>query len=47
MDHVPIAFDFRMVILLNLFICVITGITLFIPLSVISRINPIKAIQFD
>lgn len=47
MNHVPIAFDLQMVLLLNVFICLITGITLFIPLSVISRINPIRAIQFD
>lgn len=47
MDHVPVTFDFNMVLLLNIFIVAITGFTLFIPLSVISRISPIKAIRFD
>lgn len=47
MNHVPITFDFDMVLILNLMVIVITGLTLFIPLAVISRINPIKAIRFD
>ncbi len=47
MNHVPIQFDPTAVILLNLFVIVMTAIALFIPLSVISRINPIKSIRFD
>lgn len=47
MNHVPITFDYSMVLILNLLIVVVTGLTLFIPLTVIARINPIKAIQFD
>lgn len=47
MNHVPISFEFLAVLLLNLLVVVITGLTLFIPLTVISRIRPIKAIRFD
>lgn len=47
MNHVPITFDFNMVIMLNVLVVLITGITLFIPLAVISRIHPIRAIRFD
>lgn len=47
MNHVPISFDYMAVLLLNLLVVTITGFTLFIPLTVISRIRPIKAIRFD
>lgn len=47
MNHVPITFDFTMVLILNSFIILMTGLTLFIPLTVISRISPIKAIRYD
>ncbi|MEQ9049371.1 MAG: FtsX-like permease family protein, partial [Marinoscillum sp.] len=47
MNHVPIQFDPMAVILLNLFVVLMTAFALFIPLSVISRINPIKSIRFD
>lgn len=47
MNHVPISLDFLAVLLLNLLVVAITGLTLFIPLTVISRIRPIRAIRFD
>ncbi|MFY0608342.1 MAG: ABC transporter permease [Cyclobacteriaceae bacterium] len=47
MNHVPIDFNFMAVILINLFIVVATAVALFIPLAVISRINPIKSVKFD
>ncbi len=47
MNHVPILFDFTAVVWINAFIVLITAMALFIPLGVISRIKPIKAIRFD
>lgn len=47
MAHVPISFDFEMILLINLLAVGLTGITLFIPLAIISRIRPITAIRFD
>ncbi|WP_258098398.1 ABC transporter permease [Marinoscillum pacificum] len=47
MNHVPILFDFGAVLWINAFVILITAVTLFIPLGVISRIKPIKAIRFD
>lgn len=47
MDHVPVDFDFQMLFLLNLLVVVLTMPTLYIPLLVISRIQPMRAIRFD
>ncbi|MEQ9307431.1 MAG: ABC transporter permease, partial [Marinoscillum sp.] len=47
MSHVPIKFDMMAVLGINFFVVMITAIALFIPLTVISRIRPIKAIRFD
>ena len=47
MNHVPIKFDMMAVFWINAFVVGITAIALFIPLRVISRIKPIKAIRFD
>lgn len=47
MSHVPIVFDWLMWVLINLFVVIITALALFIPLIVVSRINPIKSIRFD
>ncbi len=47
MSHVPIDFDFGAVLLINIFIVLATAVALFIPLAVISRINPIKSVKFD
>ncbi|WP_421877191.1 ABC transporter permease [Marinoscillum sp.] len=47
MSHVPIKFDMMAVLWINAFVVGITALALFIPLRVISRIKPIKAIRFD
>lgn len=47
MDHVPIVFDFGTIGLLNLAILVLIGLTLFIPVSIVARIQPVKAIRFS
>ncbi|WP_258103619.1 ABC transporter permease [Marinoscillum sp. MHG1-6] len=47
MDHVPILFAPKTILLVNVMTVLLTGLTLFIPLSVISRIRPIAAIRFD
>ena len=47
MDHVPIAFNWAAVIGVNLLVILLISASLFIPLSVISRIQPIKSIRFD
>ncbi|HHP7241953.1 MAG TPA: ABC transporter permease [Cyclobacteriaceae bacterium] len=47
MESVPIDFDLFWIIFINLITLLIIGLTLFIPLSIISRINPIKVIRFD
>ncbi len=46
-SYVPIALDFGIVLLLNVMAVIVVGITLFIPLTLISRIQPVKAIRFD
>ena len=47
MDHVPVLFDVMAVVWINAFVVIITAMALFVPLGVISRIKPIKAIRFD
>ena len=47
MSHVPIQFDFQVILLINLLSIFLITITLFVPLGVISRIRPIVAIRFD
>jgi lipoprotein-releasing system permease protein len=47
MAHVPISFDFEIILYINLLAVLLIGITLFIPLAIISRIRPISAIRFD
>ncbi|MBV6643396.1 MAG: ABC transporter permease [Cyclobacteriaceae bacterium] len=46
-SYVPISLDFGIVLLLNVMAILVVGVTLFIPLSLISRIQPVKAIRFD
>lgn len=46
-SYVPISLDFGIVLLLNVMAVIVVGITLFIPLTLISRIQPVKAIRFD
>lgn len=45
-EYVPMSIDFGTVVLLNISIVLIALITLFIPSMLISRISPIKTIQF-
>ncbi|MEM0939515.1 MAG: FtsX-like permease family protein [Bacteroidota bacterium] len=47
MSHVPIEFDIVTIIGLNVLVLSIVGLTLFIPVTIISKVQPIKAIQFD
>ncbi len=47
MDHVPIQFDATAILGVNLLVIVLIGASLFIPLNVISRIQPIRSIRFD
>ncbi len=46
-SYVPISIDLNIVFLLNILAVLVVGVTLFIPLTIISRIQPIKAIRFD
>lgn len=46
-SYVPVAFDLKIILLLNVMAVLLIGLTLLIPLAVISRINPIRAIRFD
>jgi len=45
-EYVPMSIDFTTVIILNISIVLIALLTLFIPSMLISRISPIKTIQF-
>lgn len=47
MSHVPIQFDWVTVIGLNALLLLLIGLTLFIPVTIISRVQPVKAIRFD
>jgi len=47
MDHVPIELDIPTILGLNLLLLFLIGLTLFIPISIISRVSPVKAIRFD
>lgn len=47
MTHVPISFDALTIVLLNLLVLLLIGLTLLIPVSVVSRVEPVKAIRFD
>ena len=47
MHHVPIEFDVMTLFWLNLMILALIGLTLLIPVSIISRVQPVKAIRFD
>ncbi len=46
-SYVPISLDFGIVLLLNVMAVLVVGVTLFIPLTIIQRIQPVKAIRFD
>jgi lipoprotein-releasing system permease protein len=47
MTYVPIEWNWPMFIWLNLGIALLTSLVLWIPVMVISRIDPIKSIRFD
>lgn len=47
MDSVPVVFDWSTIAGLNAMIILMVGLTLFIPIQVVSSIQPIKAIRFD
>ncbi len=47
MSHVPIQFDFLTILWLNLSVLAMIGLTLFIPVSIISKVQPIESIRFD
>jgi len=47
MSYVPIAWDWSMVIILNLHMFVVVTLSLWSPTVIISRIAPVKAIRFD
>ncbi len=47
MSHVPIEIDMATIIGLNVLILFLIGITLFIPVTAVSRVQLVKAIQFD
>ena len=47
MTHVPIEFDFVTILGLNLLVLTLIGLTLLIPVMIVSRVQPVKAIRFD
>ena len=47
MSHVPIVFDLPTILMINLLVLALIALTLLIPISIISRIQPVKAIRFD
>jgi lipoprotein-releasing system permease protein len=47
MDTVPIAWDLGLILWLNLAVICLVCLVLFIPVQIILRISPMKAIRFD
>jgi len=47
MDTVPILFNYTALLMLNVLSIAIVGLTLIVPVAIISRITPVKAIRFD
>ena len=47
MNHVPIEFSLLNIIGLNVLVLILIGATLLIPVAIISRVKPVKAIRFD
>ncbi|MEQ8626732.1 ABC transporter permease [Ekhidna sp.] len=47
MSHVPIEIDIPTIIGLNLLVLTLIGLTLLIPVAIVSRVSPVKAIRFD
>lgn len=47
MSHVPIGWDWSVVLILNVLTLLVVSLVLFMPTFLISRLKPIKAIKFD
>jgi lipoprotein-releasing system permease protein len=47
MSYVPIDWNWSAFLLLNLGVTVLTALVLWIPVRIISRVDPIKSIRFD
>ncbi|HRI79416.1 MAG TPA: ABC transporter permease [Cyclobacteriaceae bacterium] len=47
MSFVPIAWDWTIVVVLNILVFVVVTVVLLLPAAIVSRIQPIKAIRFD
>ncbi len=47
MSHVPIQIDIPTILALNLLVLMLIGLTLLIPVAIISKVRPVKAIRFD
>ncbi len=47
MSYVPIKFDLFVILGLNVLVCLLISLSLYIPVRIISRIQPIRAIRFD
>jgi lipoprotein-releasing system permease protein len=47
MSYVPIEWNWPLFILINIGVILLTALVLFIPVMVISRVDPIKSIRFD
>ncbi|WP_436515889.1 ABC transporter permease [Ekhidna sp. To15] len=47
MSHVPIVIDTPTILGLNFLILILIGLTMLIPVAIISRVQPVKAIRFD
>ncbi|MDN4164966.1 FtsX-like permease family protein [Cytophagales bacterium LB-30] len=47
MSHVPIGWDWSVVLILNVLTLLVVSLVLFMPTFIISRLKPIKAIKFD
>mgnify|MGYP001479485895 CR=1 FL=1 len=47
MNSVPINFDFSIIIGVNFLTCLLIGLSFFIPISIINRIEPVQTVRFD
>ena len=47
MSHVPISLEIDTILYLNLLLLLMIGLTLLIPVTIITRVQPLKAIRFD
>ncbi len=47
METVPIAWNWQLLIVLNIIIALLTALILWIPVKIIANISPVKAIRFD